>query len=127
MGKSTAAQALRRMGIPVHDADREVHRLLSRGGDGVAAVERGFPGVTREGAVDRQALGRKVFADHDATGAETGQLGRILANKRTARPLHGHAQLHSSGIVTGLCQAAAHPSRGAADCNPSQPALLIAI
>lgn len=63
MGKSTAAQALRRMGIPVHDADRQVHRLLARGGDAVAAVERGFPGVTREGGIDRQALGRKVFAD----------------------------------------------------------------
>ena len=66
MGKSTAAQALRRMGIPVHDADHEVHRLLSRGGEAVAAVERGFPGVTREEAVDRQALGRKVFADQAA-------------------------------------------------------------
>jgi dephospho-CoA kinase len=63
MGKSTAAQALRRMGIPVHDADREVHRLLARSGDAVGAVERGFPGVTQAGAVDRQALGRKVFAD----------------------------------------------------------------
>ena len=28
MGKSTAAAALRRLGIPVHDADAEVHRLL---------------------------------------------------------------------------------------------------
>ena len=63
MGKSTAAQALRRMGIPVHDADGEVHRLLARGGAAVGAVERSFPGVTKEGAVDRQALGRKVFAD----------------------------------------------------------------
>ncbi len=63
MGKSTAAQALRRMGIPVHDADGEVHRLLARGGAAVGAVERGFQGVMKEGAVDRQALGRKVFAD----------------------------------------------------------------
>ena len=37
MGKSTAAAALRRMGIPVHDADREVHRLLGPCGAALAA------------------------------------------------------------------------------------------
>jgi dephospho-CoA kinase len=62
MGKSTAA-ALRRMGIPVHDADREVHRLLGPGGDAVAAVAEAFPGVVRNRAVDRLELGRRVFSD----------------------------------------------------------------
>ena len=63
MGKSTAASMLRRMGVPVHDADAAVHRLMSRGGAAVAAVEAAFPGVAAEGAVDRQALGTKVFGD----------------------------------------------------------------
>lgn len=63
MGKSTAAAALRREGVPVHDADAAVHRLLGRGGAAVAAVEAAFPGVTGDGAVDRQALGRRVFGD----------------------------------------------------------------
>ena len=31
MGKTTAARMLRRLGVPVHDADAEVHRLLGRG------------------------------------------------------------------------------------------------
>lgn len=63
MGKSTAAAALRRDGIAVHDADAAVHRLLGQGGAAVAPVEAAFPGVTRDGAIDRQALGRRVFGD----------------------------------------------------------------
>jgi dephospho-CoA kinase len=63
MGKSTAARELRRLGIPVHDADRAVHRLLGRGGAAVAAVATAFPGVVQAGAVDRQALGQRAFGD----------------------------------------------------------------
>jgi dephospho-CoA kinase len=63
MGKSTAAKALRRMGIPVYDADRAVHRLLGRGGAAVAPVSAAFPEVLKGGAIDRTALGRLVFAD----------------------------------------------------------------
>jgi dephospho-CoA kinase len=62
MGKSTAAAALRRLGVPVFDADAEVHRLLAPGGGAVEAVEAAFPGVRREGGdIDRQRLGRLVF------------------------------------------------------------------
>ncbi len=61
MGKSAAARALRRLGVPVHDADAAVHRLLGPGGGAVAAVARAFPGVVADGAVDRAALGRRVF------------------------------------------------------------------
>ncbi len=61
MGKSAAARALRRLGVPVHDADATVHRLVGPGGGAVAAVARAFPGVVADGAVDRAALGRQVF------------------------------------------------------------------
>jgi dephospho-CoA kinase len=47
----------------VHDADAAVHRLLARGGDAVKPVGAAFPGVVRDGAVDRAALGRRVFGD----------------------------------------------------------------
>ncbi|HLZ65758.1 MAG TPA: dephospho-CoA kinase [Aliidongia sp.] len=64
MGKSTAAQALRRLGLPVHDADAAVHRLLAPGGAAVAAVLAAFPGVgTAAGGIDRRALGARVFGD----------------------------------------------------------------
>jgi len=66
MGKSTAAGLLRRMGLPVHDSDATVHALFASGGAAVAAVDRAFPGVVRNGAVDRAALGRVVFGDDRA-------------------------------------------------------------
>lgn len=66
MGKSTAASQLRRLGVAVHDADATVHRLLARGGRAVPAIAAAFAGVVRDGAVDRQALGARVFGDRPA-------------------------------------------------------------
>lgn len=66
MGKSTAAAMLRRMGVPVYDADSAVHRMMDKGGIAVAAVAAAFPGVVRGGAVDRAALGGRVFGDNAA-------------------------------------------------------------
>lgn len=63
MGKSTAAAMLRRLGLPLHDADAAVHRLMAKGGAAVAAVDQAFPGVVVEGAVDRGRLGAKVLGD----------------------------------------------------------------
>jgi dephospho-CoA kinase len=63
MGKSTAARMLRRLGVPVFDSDGAVHRLLGAGGIAVAQVRAAFPDVVKDDAVDRQALGAKVFAD----------------------------------------------------------------
>ena len=61
MGKSAAATMLRRMGLPLHDSDRAVHRLLAKGGRAVAEVEAAFPGVAVDGAVDRGRLAERVF------------------------------------------------------------------
>lgn len=66
MGKSTAARMLRALRVPVHDSDAAVHRLLGRGGDAVGPIAQAFPGVVRDGAVDRQALGARVFGDPPA-------------------------------------------------------------
>lgn len=66
MGKSTAAALLRRLGVPVHDADGTVHRLLRPGGGGAAAVALAFPGALRDGVVDRKALAGLVFGDKAA-------------------------------------------------------------
>ena len=66
MGKSTAAAAFRRAGIPVFDADQEVHRLQARGGAAVAPIAAAFPGVIRDGAVDRARLREVVTKDFAA-------------------------------------------------------------
>jgi dephospho-CoA kinase len=63
MGKSTAAQALRAMGVPVHDADASVHRLMNHGGAAVGFIEAAFPGTALNGAIDRKELGTRVYAD----------------------------------------------------------------
>jgi dephospho-CoA kinase len=63
MGKSTAAQALRAMGVPVHDADASVHRLMNHGGAAVGFIEAAFPGTALNGAIDRKELGARVYAD----------------------------------------------------------------
>jgi dephospho-CoA kinase len=55
MGKSTAAAHLRARGLPVFDADAEVHRLYA-GGKVVERVERAFPGTTTQDGVDRVRL-----------------------------------------------------------------------
>ena len=66
MGKSTAAAALRRLGLPVHDADAAVHRLLAEDPDTIKAVRRAFPKTVKAGRVDRKALGARVFGDSAA-------------------------------------------------------------
>ena len=63
MGKSTAAAMLRRMGVPVYDADAAVHALQAPGGAALPAIEAAFPGVVKAGVLDRQALGARVFGD----------------------------------------------------------------
>jgi dephospho-CoA kinase len=69
MGKSTAAANFRRLGVPVHDADKAVHRLLARGGDAVERIAGMFPGALKDGAIDREHVARAVFADPGALAA----------------------------------------------------------
>jgi len=58
MGKSAAAEHFARRGIPVFNADACVHRLYE--GEAVEEIEAAFPGVTREGRVDRKLLAEQV-------------------------------------------------------------------
>lgn len=63
MGKSTVAAMMRRLGVPVFDADAAVHRLQGPGGRLLDAIEAAFPGTTGPAGVDRAALGQAVFGD----------------------------------------------------------------
>lgn len=64
MGKSTAARLFREAGVPVHDADAAVHALYA--GAAVKPVEQAFPGVSRDGVIDRALLSKQVLGDRDA-------------------------------------------------------------
>ena len=66
MGKSTAAKMLRQMGVPVYDADANVHAVQARGGIALPPIEAAFPGVVKDGVLDRQALGARVFGNPEA-------------------------------------------------------------
>lgn len=68
MGKSTVSRMLTDKGIPVHDADAAVHKLLGPDGAGVEPVAALFPEALKQDEVgrsyiDRPTLGRSVFAD----------------------------------------------------------------
>ncbi|HRD28977.1 MAG TPA: dephospho-CoA kinase [Caulobacter sp.] len=65
MGKSTTAAMFAAEGVPVYDADAEVHALYARGGAAVAPLEAAFPGVVVDGAVDRTLLSQRVVGKPD--------------------------------------------------------------
>ena len=63
MGKSETAKMFAAEGIPVFDADAEVHRLYDKGGTAVPLIDDAFPGVVVDGKVDRDLLSAKVLGD----------------------------------------------------------------
>jgi len=63
MGKSTAAAMLRRMGVPVHDADEVVHDLTRPKGKALPAIKAAFPDLVTEAGLDRPELSRRAFKD----------------------------------------------------------------
>jgi dephospho-CoA kinase len=66
MGKSTVAQMFRAAGVPVFDADAEVHRLYAKGGKAVKTVKALFPDAIVNGSVDRTILASMVLNNSEA-------------------------------------------------------------
>lgn len=66
MGKSATAGLFREEGVPVYDADAAVHALYAQGGAAVPLIAEIFPEAVRDGAVDRDALSRRVLGDAEA-------------------------------------------------------------
>ncbi|MCI4590878.1 dephospho-CoA kinase [Sphingobium sp. BYY-5] len=69
MGKSAVAAMFRREGVPVFDADAQVHRLQGPAGKLLPAIEARFPGTTGPEGVDRAKLGAAVFGQPQARKA----------------------------------------------------------
>lgn len=126
MGKSTAAAMLRRMRLPLFDADKEVHRLLAPGGGAVARVAAAFPGVrTEQGAIDRKLLGQRVFGDPAALARLEHILHPMVADREKKFLARARARREPIAV---LDVPLLFESRGAARCDyvvvVSAPAML---
>ncbi len=82
MGKSTVAQMFRDAGVPVFDADAEVHRLQGPAGALVAEIEAHFPGTTGAAGVDRTSLAERVLGDAVALGRLEALIHPAVASAR---------------------------------------------
>ena len=83
MGKSTVAAMFAEAGIPMFDADAAVRMLQGPGGRIVPQIEARFPGTTRDGAVDREALSAAVLADRDELAALEAIVHPAVHHERT--------------------------------------------
>jgi dephospho-CoA kinase len=83
MGKSTAAATLRRLGLPVQEADAVVHALYAPGGAAVRPIEAAFPGVLDEaGGIDRAKLSRQVIGNKAAFARLEGIVHPLVGDAR---------------------------------------------
>ncbi len=101
MGKSTAAQYLRHLGVPVYDADAAVHALYARGGAAVAPVAAAFPGAVAHGAVNRTALSR-ILAAEPARLAQLEGIVHPLARREQQRFLAAMALRREPLVVLDI-------------------------
>lgn len=84
MGKSAVAGMLRELGVPVFDADAEVHDLQGPDGALLPAIEAAFPGTTGPEGVRRKALGARVFGDPEALARLEAIVHPAVAARRAA-------------------------------------------
>src|SRR5687767_13160584 len=84
MGKTTTAAMFAAEGVPVYDADAEVHKLYDKNGSAVWKVGEYFPGVVVDGRVDRKALSKKVMGDPEALKRLEGIVHPLLSEAREA-------------------------------------------
>jgi len=94
MGKSAVAAMLRRLRVPVFDADAAVHALQGPGGALLPAIEARFPGTTGPAGVDRAKLGALVLGNTDELRAlerivhpAVGALRSRFLRRHRARPM----------------------------------------
>jgi dephospho-CoA kinase len=95
MGKSTTARLFAEAGVPVHDSDATVHKLYEN--EAVAPIEAAFPGTTKDGKVDRAALGRRVLGDAAAL-KRLEQIVHPLVREASQRFLN-EAEAAGAGVV----------------------------
>ena len=83
MGKSTTAAMFREAGIPVYDADAAVHEAYDVGGIAVGPVGEAFPGVVKDGKVDREALRQAVLGKPEQMAKLNGIVHPLIGAARS--------------------------------------------
>ena len=103
-GKSEAARAFERRGIPVIDADRVGHALIAPGGSAYDAVVRAFGNgiLAEDGRIDHARLAARVFVDPEACN----QLNAITHPAIYAEIARRCAELGEGGAQTVVVEAA---------------------
>ncbi|MBV9849788.1 MAG: dephospho-CoA kinase [Armatimonadetes bacterium] len=102
-GKSTVTRMFADLGAPAISADALAHDLLAPGADTTRAVLAAFPDCALPGddpAINRPALGRRIFADPDARRRLESLTHPAIIAALTAQVAEWH---HQSG--TGLAAA----------------------
>ena len=101
-GKSTVSAMLRALGAPVVDADVLAREVVLPGTDGFAEIARRWPDVVTGGALDRKALGARVFSSADDRAA----LNAITHPRIAALTAARFAELRDAGAPVAIYDAA---------------------
>jgi dephospho-CoA kinase len=119
-GKSTVARRFAERGVPVVDADAIAREVVAPGEPALEAIRRAFgEGVLGEdGALDRAAMGERVFSD----AAARNLLESIVHPAMMARVASRLVALQREGTAWALYEAALIVERGLA---PGMAALVV--
>jgi dephospho-CoA kinase len=124
-GKSTVSAVLRELGAVVIDADRLAREVVAKDTPGLDAVVRelGEEVLTADGAMDRAAVARLVFADDEARRRLEGvihPLVRAEAARLESEAPAGSVVVHDIPLLAETGQAGAFDAVLVVDSDPEE-------
>ncbi len=91
-GKTTALQVIRELGGVIIDCDQVYHHLLQTDGELLRAIDTRFPGMVKDGILDRKALAPIVFS-HEQALRDLNQITHSAVRKEVLRLLQDNPPL----------------------------------
>lgn len=101
-GKTTALQRIKARGGCVLDLDAVYHELLKTNTDLQSDLDRRFPGVIRDGELDRKALGKIVFSDPEALQDLNAITGQYILQETDRRLAEAESQNVSLAAIDAI-------------------------
>lgn len=101
-GKSTVSAMLQDLGAALIDADLVAREVVEPGQPALAEIAARFPGVVKDGQLDRKALGERIFQHPEERAA----LNAITHPRIQARVLERSAALAEEGAPLAIYDAA---------------------